>query len=909
MKLDYQYKKVLQVNALPSRAYYKIENNPAVFLTKWKFSYFEEDNGQLESVRPEFDIATPSCWETLGFGSHQYTNIKYPFPYCPPYILKKNPCGVYVASYTVVEKTGKYYIDFDGVDSCFYLFVNGSFVGYSSVSHSPAEFDITESVQEGENEIRAIVFKFNFGSYLEDQDKFRMSGIFRDVYILNRPEGHLFDYTVKTDVTEDGGVVSFEGDKDCSITLSYDGVEIDKKAGKRAYFSLPNPLLWSAEEPNLYDLLIECKGEIIIERVGIRKIEIKGNVLLLNGKPIKFRGVNRHSMTVNGFAESAFDVERDILLIKQMNANAVRTSHYPPHPYFTRRCDEEGIYVLEEADVECHGVCSQRNFKDADRYVDELAESDDYAESFLHRVQRMYERDKNRQCVVIWSLGNESGWGKNLVNGARWLHERDDRPVHYEGAFNLWEQRYRDCGELDLYSRMYPSKDWMISFGKEADKPLVLCEYTHAMGNSCGDIKDYWDIIDSSDVFCGAFVWEWCSHSIIDGDKVLYGGDFKDYPNDNNFCMDGIVTTDRKCNPEYYQIQEVYSPVTVTEEGGNLYIVNRNSFVSLADVSCVCTVERDGKEIYRTKIKVDDIPPSSRKKVKLTMPKISGYVTLNFMFFKNGARMATRQIVLNDVYEGRESSFFLDAPLTVRDLKVNMYRPVTDNDAYIKEEWLDYGLDRAEIFITEENGEEYKGKIVSDYLQPIGDVTIKIRHSESGVRITTEVELSEHVKSLPRFGYTFAFDKSFRQVVYFGRGENEAYEDRKLSAPIGLYRAEADSMNYMYPKPQESGSHVDSRFVCVSDGETGYMFDSDKNFSFQVTEYRPQDYRPHAYEMAKGDKIYVNVDYRMSGLGSNSCGPRIDEKYLITERRFSFTFNVKKYKEGLDLFKIHRSSL
>lgn len=907
MKLEYHKSTVMQVNALPSRCYYKIENNPALKLTKWKFAYFAEETGEEQTVSPTDTVITPSCWQMLGYGVKQYINIKYPFPYCPPYILKKNPCGVYVTDYILLEKQGKYYLNFDGVDSCYYVFINGEFLGYSTVSHSHTEFDMTSLLHAGKNEIRVIVFQYHCGSYLEDQDKFRMSGIFRDVYVLNRAEGHIRDYKIISDVVEGRGVISFQGDRECSLTLSRNGVVLEKKSGEKADFTVENPLLWSAEEPNLYDLVIECNGEVIVERVGIRKVEIDGNVFKLNGKPVKFRGVNRHSFTVNGFAESEWDMDNDLRLIKEMNANAVRTSHYPPHPYFIRRCDEEGVYVLEEADVECHGTTSQRNFKDWEKYVNELAESEIYREGFLHRVQRMYERDKNRTCVLVWSLGNESGWGENLINAAEWLHRVDNRPVHYEGAFSNATQSFQDNGVLDVYSRMYPEQKWIKEFVKSADKPLILCEYTHAMGNSCGDIADYWDILSAEPACCGAFVWEWCSHSIIEDGKVLYGGDHGEYPHDGNFCMDGIVTTDRRLNPEYFQVKEVYSPVNVVEESGCYYIENRNSFTTLAGVDCVCTVERDGKEIFRKDIDLKEIPPLSRKRVKITVPPISGYVTLNFIFCKKGNRIATRQILLNDAYEQAESDLMLDCALDIDDLKVNLYRPVTDNDAYIKEEWLDYGLDRAELFLTDGDEKEYVGKIVTDYLSPIGDIKIRITHTDAGVNVATSVALADHVKSLPRFGYRFALDPSFQKVTYFGRGEGEAYEDRKLSSPIGLYTAEADTMNYEYPKPQESGSHTDSRFVCLSDGKTGYMFDSKKNFSFRVTRYSTQNYKPHAHEMAMEDKLFVEVDYRMAGVGSASCGPRIDEKYLITERNFYFSFNLKKYEEGQDLFKIHRS--
>lgn len=911
MILDYHKTWKIQVNALGARAYYEIENSRLEYLTKWRFSYFEEDNGTLLSVNPQREITVPSCWETTGYGKNQYTNLKYPFPYDPPHILKKNPCGVYVTDYFLPEKKGRYYINFDGADSCLYLFINGNFVGYSSVSHSPAEFDITDFLLE-KNEIRVVVFKYNFASYLEDQDKFRMSGLFRDVYILNRPEGHLSDFKITSDVFSDGSAkINFVCDKECSLSLSFGGEEIGKAEGKEASFKVENPFLWSDERPDLYDLKISCAGEEINEKVAVRKVEIIGDVFYLNGQPIKLKGVNRHSFTVCGFAESKEDLEKDVAMIKDMNANAVRTSHYPPHPLFPRLCDEAGIYLIEEADIECHGVCAQLNFKDEQKHINELAESPIYAESFLSRVSRMYERDKNRGSVIIWSLGNESGWGKNFVDCADYLHGVDGRPIHYEGAFSNYTRKYQDGGVLDMYSRMYPDIEWIKDFCLTADKPLVLCEYTHAMGNSCGDIKDYWDVIYNQPACMGAFIWEWCSHSIIEGNKVLYGGDFGDYPNDGNFCMDGIVTTDRKINPEYYQIREVYSPVDVYERDGDIYIFNRNYFSHLDGVKCECFVERDGKEIYAKVFDVSALAPRSEKKVNVKISGFRGYVTINFMFTRGEKVLCLKQIILSDKYERGGAFINADFAFSADDLKLDAYRVPTDNDAYIKAEWIDYGLDRCGVFFTSREGDISEGKIVTDYLKPIGDISVEVTHGERGVTVTSKVKLADHVKSLPRFGFTFEFDKSFKDVNYFGRGTLEAYEDRKLASPLGLYTAGADDMNYMYPRPQESGSHTDSYFVAVSNGYIGYMFDSKKPFSFNVSPYARKDFRPHAYEMEKSGKIFVDIDYRMAGLGSNSCGPRIADKYLITEREFTFSFNIKKYssdevENSEDLFKLHR---
>ncbi|MFR5102794.1 MAG: sugar-binding domain-containing protein, partial [Christensenellaceae bacterium] len=362
---------ITQVNALPARAFYVpfpseecdilSDKSPAVrYITEWEFSYFPKYDEAIWSCKGERKISTPSNWQVLGYDAHQYTNINYPFPYAPPYILKDNPAGVYIASLSLPERKGRYYLNFDGADSCLYLYINDVFVGYSSASHCIAEFDVTDFLND-ENEIRVVVFKWCAGSYLEDQDKLRMSGLFRDVYLLNRPEGHLFDYKISTEISPDGkrGKIVFEGDRVSSLILCRKGAVITSAQGKNAELVVENPELWNGEKPELYELTISCAGEYILERVGFRKIEVKKNTVLLNKKPLKFKGVNRHSMTVNGYVESAEDVLKDIRLMKTHNINAVRTSHYPPHPLFPVLCDVYGIYLMLEADVESHGSVTQ----------------------------------------------------------------------------------------------------------------------------------------------------------------------------------------------------------------------------------------------------------------------------------------------------------------------------------------------------------------------------------------------------------------------------------------------------------------------------------------------------------------------------------------------------------------------
>ena len=889
------------------------------FFREWGFCYFPSEPTVEEalSCAPAARIAVPSCWEMLGYGSHQYTNIKYPFPYDPPRIERDNPCGVYIAHYSRPRAAGKYYLNFEGVDSCFYLFVNGREAGYSSVPHSPSEFDVTNLLQD-ENELRVVVFKFSAGSYLEDQDKFRMSGVFRDVYMLRRPQGHLSDYTVRADYDADTGegTLTVHADKPCTFSFYTDSGTVLRSPKKEREFRLILPVRpWSAESPVLYRLTVERAGEKFEERVGFRTVKAEGNVLTVNGRPVKFKGVNRHSMTEKGFVEEEEGLRRDLALMKKMNCNAIRTSHYPPHPLLPKLCDELGFYLIEEADVECHGVCSRRNFKDWEKYVNELADDPAWEEQFVSRALRMYERDKNRPSVIIWSLGNESGWGRNLAASARALRSKGDgRLIHYEGAWSNAAQTFCDGGLLDLYSRMYPEQAWLEEFAKTADRPLVMCEYTHAMGNSCGDIADYWKIIRAHASLAGGFIWEWCSHSILSEGKVLYGGDFGEYPHDGNFCMDGIVTTDRRPNPEYDQIKEIYAPLTAWREGNMLAVQNRYDFIAASE-HC----EEDGRAVSRQTLDIAGLPAGEIKRFAFSPPATQKYLYANVIFTRGEEEIARVQIPVAAEYfrtcaennalswelkGGMPSSLVLQGKeLLRRPVFLSLYRAPTDNDAFIKEEWLDYGLDRAYFFPLSREGETVRGKLVTPYLDPIGEMSLSCRE-DNGLVLTADVSLAGHVASLPRFGFVFDLALEDPEVVWFGRGPGEAYCDRVEMSPVGLYRAPAHAMSYLYPKPQESGSRTDTRFVCIRAGERSLLIDSKEGFSFCVSPYLPADYKPHAHEMGPAEHTYLYIDYKMAGLGSNSCGPRIQDKYLPTERNFSFTFRLRSAE---DAFGAHRS--
>ncbi|MCD8180258.1 MAG: beta-galactosidase, partial [Firmicutes bacterium] len=673
----------LHINTEEKRAYYEIysdtesakkgESSRKQSLNgEWDFMYrkcvddIPDDfiNGNTDG----FDkIPVPSCWQTQGYDCHQYTNTRYPFPYNPPYVPYENPCGAYV---TTFESDNDYrkYLNFEGVDSCFYVWLNGEFVGYSQVSHSTSEFDITDKVKKGENTLCVLVMKWCDGSYLEDQDKFRMSGIFRDVYILNRPEKHIRDYEIKTDIS--GKItVKTDANTDVRFILESGGDVIYSGADKE--ITVKNPILWNAENPYLYTLYLITDDEVIRERVGIREIRIEDGVVLLNNRPVKMKGANRHdSDPVTGYTVSRAQAETDLKLMKRHNINALRTSHYPNAPWLTQLCDEYGFYVIAESDVEIHGTAAIYGGSQAETFG-LLACDPAWGGAILDRVQRNVIRDKNRPCVCIWSLGNEGGYGVNFENAGRWVKEYDpSRLTHYESSMWQMEGHKNDLSMLDVESTMYADYEWIDSYfenpsekvwrrvsgGKgteyggagewiklsESDlpsdekerlaavKPYMQCEFMHAMGNGPGGIKEYIDRMYRYDGFFGAFVWEWCDHAVdMGGGKYYYGGDFGEYPHDGNFCVDGLVYPDRRPHTGLLEYKQAVKPFAVKAYSNIMVVENRYDFSFLSDK---LYFEVNGAEMQF------DVPPRGKK----SFPRPEGDAVMIRAYQKNNERWADK---------------------------------------------------------------------------------------------------------------------------------------------------------------------------------------------------------------------------------------------------------------------------
>lgn len=639
MNLHYHQERIIQINALPPRNHYHLEQENRIDLQSFYFAYFPNYDERVLTIVPKQLIPVPSNWQMLGYDQHQYTNVRYPFPFHPPYIDQDNPCGVYVQTIKKAFADKRYYLNIDGADSCVYVFINRQFVGYSTISHCNSEFDITDFLQEKENELRLIVFKWNAFSYLEDQDKFRMSGLFRDVYILIRNHDHIHDFRLFAEYDEKTfhGKLTFHCQKRAAVT--FNGTT---KIGTDLSFSICPVHPWNGEEPFLYPVLIQYNQEIFKEEIGFRNIRVEKNVLLLNGQPIKLKGVNRHSSTIHGYVETIDDLIQDIQIMKQHHINAIRTAHYPCHKELPYLCDKEGIYLLEEADVECHGVVYKNGTYDV-RHYNDFATDDLYHEAICFRQEKMVARDINRCSILIWSLGNESGWGKCFQDAALTIRKMDQtRLIHYERSWIgdcLTESSFFGFADsakpyLDLYSRMYPTLDELIEMKGKLDKPLLLCEYSHAMGNSCGDLQDYEDILENVDCFCGGFIWEFINHAVIDHDKLLYGGDFNDFPNDKNFCMDGLVGIDRRLFPEIADVKQVFSYIKVNQINQKSYqIQNRKYFTCLENVLVEIFFDQDGVKQWLPTINLSNLKPRNHVLYQIEkIPSCHNFLTLNFFF-------------------------------------------------------------------------------------------------------------------------------------------------------------------------------------------------------------------------------------------------------------------------------------
>ena len=792
----YENLSVLHENTMPARAYYipasrrmdnlvehREESDRMQLLNgTWKFQYFNsiydiqdsffEKNYDTENFD---EIQVPSVWQMAGYDTHQYTNIRYPFPFDPPYVPQDIPCGAYVHTfeYSRDEKAPKSFLNFEGVDSCFYVWINGSYIGYSQVSHMTSEFDVTDVLQDGTNTVAVLVMKWCDGSYLEDQDKFRMSGIFRDVYILKRPKQAISDYHIKTRIEDMLAKVEIEMKFYSPLNVK---ISIEDRNGAvvalgsiaeegTAVLEIASPELWNTENPYLYKLILETENEVIVDHIALRKIEIKDQVIYLNGQKIKFRGVNRHdSDPVTGFTINPEQITTDLTLMKQHNFNAIRSSHYPNAPFFYEMCDKYGFMVIDEADIEAHGPFMIYRKEDTDynrfkRWNEKIADDPVWEEAIVDRVKLMVERDKNRFCIVMWSMGNESAYGCNFEKALEWTKNFDpDRITQYESArYRNYDETY-DYSNLDVYSRMYPALSEIQEYlDKDGSKPFLLVEYCHSMGNGPGDFEDYFQMIQDNDKMCGGFVWEWCDHAIAHGTAengktiYAYGGDHGEEIHDGNFCMDGLVYPDRTVHTGLLEYKNVYRPARVIsydKESGELVLHNYMDFDDLKDyVKISYELTQDGLVISKGILPEFSVAPHGEGKtnLKINVPEngkcylkliyhlkkelplldedhILGFDEIEVSKEDTKCKLAEKwipktvvdselQVNENDTQihiKGREFAYTIDKRTALftemkfagreylnHPMKLNIWRAPTDNDMYIKSEWKKAHYDKA----------------------------------------------------------------------------------------------------------------------------------------------------------------------------------------------------------------------
>ena len=1006
----YEDLNVLHDKTMPARTYYipaSVRMNDLVehrersdrfqlLNGEWKFRYYNSIYDVTESFYEKgydvsgFDqVTVPGVWQMDGYDTHQYTNIRYPFPFDPPYVPQDIPCGAYVHNfeYHREKKASKAFLNFEGVDSCFYVWVNGAYAGYSQVPHTTSEFDVTDLLNEGENTLAVLVLKWCDGSYLEDQDKFRMSGIFRDVYLLKRPEKTIRDYYITTDVKKDSVVVKldmhFAEPVETKVTIEdkYGAVVARGETAENGVLELTvlNPVLWNAENPYLYQVILTMPDEVIVDRIGFRTIEIKDKVVYFNGEKIKFRGVNRHdSDPETGFVINVQQIKKDLMLMKQHNFNAIRSSHYPNAPYFYQMCDEYGFMVIDEADIEAHGPFMLYRKEDTDqnrfhRWNEKIADDPAWEKAIVDRVQLMVQRDKNRPSIVMWSMGNESAYGCNFEKALAWTKKFDpDRITQYESArYRNYDITY-DYDNLDLYSRMYPSLQEIEDYLKnDGSKPFLLVEYCHSMGNGPGDFEDYFQMIHKDDRMCGGFVWEWCDHAIAHGTaengktRYYYGGDHGETIHDGNFCMDGLVYPDRTPHTGLLEYKNVYRPVRIVsydQENGQMVLHNYMDFDDLKDyVDIFYEMTQDGLTVEKGKLANVVASPHSDAKVelKLQVPN-TGKIYLKLIYrlkkemplLEHGYELGFDEMKLaneddrnrqavkwleqekvigtiavkeNDkqiVLQAKDFTYVLDKRTGLFEnmqfagrsyinhpMELNIWRAPTDNDMYIKLEWKKAHYDAA--YTRAYRIEVLQNKhgvlimehlaVVADTVQKILDVEMTWKINEDGkIEAVIEAVKDKEFPDLPRFGIRIFLNKKMDEITYFGMGPQESYRDKHQASCHGLFRSKVAQMHEDYIRPQENGSHYDCDYVEITNGQCGIAAVSKNPFSFNASVYTQEELErvSHNYELKESDSTVFCMDYAMNGIGSNSCGPDVLDKYRFDEEAFKFQFELIPFVKG-----------
>ncbi len=992
--------KTVRVNELPDHAYFipfdtaaatrgAREDSPFFrsLCGNWRFQYFPSvyemaafytEGHPLDAF---CDVTVPECWQAHGADYAQYQSSPYPFINDPPRVPEKNPVAAYVKDFDMTPVQGKRYeLHFEGKDSCVYVWMNGQFVGYGEVPHNDSAFDVTPYLRPGANRLCVAVLKWCTGSYFDDQDKLRLSGLFREVYILERAEKGLRDFTLTADMN---GALSLSVKATAPVSISvYDGDTLLTSATvpDAWQWQCAAPRLWSAEDPYLYDLLLECEGEVIRHRFGFRSVKIENAVFTVNGKAVKLYGVNRHdSNPETGYVTDMDFMQGELCLMKRHNINAIRTAHYPSDPRFYELCNELGFYVMCEADQECHGM-SYLGAEYPGEW-DALVDDPLWADCIHDRMVRMYESFKNDTCVVIWSLGNESGWGQDLDNEAVWFHSTDStRPVHYESAFSGYmkyeeDELRRRAKNLDFLSAMYPplhpntgSRAHLrasLSHPVFADKTYVMCEYSHAMGNSSGDLRFYDEFIQESPKFAGGFIWEWCDHALYKTDEhgtryFGYGGDFGEHHHLHNVCMDGLVAPDRTPHSNLLEAKAVYAPLRVTRgEDGTLTVQNRHAFSHLSAYRLEWKIVADNVTLDSGVLAADPAPgacvsvacpakePYAARNAALTVTAVlaadtlwaeEGHAVAAFSFplavtytepqkATAAPKLSTDGVyyrVAGDgfAYEFRRDTGLLESiqlggkELLRTPLVLNCFRAPTDNDRGVTGELIakEWAKSRSfgNIEYTEVSVYNFTAEVAESAALLTGDFTFGVqgRTPIARGRLTYRVDgdgalsVSQQGKIcdtmpyfLPRYGYRLPLVVPAEEIRYYGYGPAECYEDKISHALLGEYDYVQDDPVGNWERPQESGSHCYTDWLTLRCGDVKLRVCGER-FSFNATRYDVHDVAAtiHAKDLVPMTGTDLYLDWRMSGVGSHSCGGQdpIPACRINAGEAFDFTFRLER---------------
>ena len=908
----------------------------------WRFAYYDRDVDVPETIEKWDTIPVPSCWQLHGYENPNYTNQNFPFPVDMPYVPDENPCGVYEREFTLENKWGRVYFMLEGVASCAFVYVNGSYVGFTQGSHLQAEFDVTDYVNQGINTIRLKVLKWCCGSYLEDQDMFRFNGIFRDCYLLQRPRGHITDVQIIPNREN----IRIELDGAAELQIFAEGKCLHSAAICDCYVFTPeNPVLWNAEKPYLYTVVLERGGEVLTFKTGLRCVAVSNQYeLLINGQSVKLHGVNHHDTSkYRGWCQTLEEQRQDLLLMKKLNINCVRTSHYPPTPGFMALCDELGFYVVLETDIESHGF-NRRYANETHAYDMDTCEypgtRPEWLREHLERMERALEYHKNSPSIIMWSIGNETGHGTNHVKMIDYVHRRDgSRLVHCEDASRRGENR-----NADVYSRMYlsPEKTQEAALNYNLDRPVFLCEYAHAMGNGPGDIWEYNALFDKYPKLIGGCIWEWADHVVTVDGVQKYGGDFPgERTHDSNFCCDGMVFADRSLRAGSWEVKAAYQPIRTEYHNGILHIYNRLDFTNLDEFECSISVECDGKTFSTRQLQLKAQPHSWVRVPVDYVPQPCGlgaYVSCSLRrdgweyartqhplpFIRAEKQLCTEPAAMEEtekeiiatgegfryVFSRLDGTFVslriggteqLASPMAL-----TLFRAPIDNERKIKHLWTNETVWEGEnlnVAFHKTYEVRLRGNVIEASCSVAGVsrapvLRYKAKFSvfaDGRVEVALDGKVRENAFWLPRLGYEMTLPAGHDRFAYYGHGPHESYCDMHHASPVGLYESSADAEYVGYVRPQEHGNHYGVKMLTIGDLKFTGDFECCVSRYSTETLYRAE----HTDELVSDGKVHLRVDYRCAGVGSAACGPELKREFRLAEKNiaFSFTFAPNKKEE------------